>query len=178
MRSRSVRAERSRTGRILGLGVGLGLFAGTAGAQTLTTLSSTSPSVPAPTEAQYDAVSPNNVTGQTTTTVVFSTTCTGSGGTNCRLFLALGSNPQGFPLGIQWQIVSTTGGATCASQVTLGTWQEMTVNTIFKTKANDVCTVTLLFRVKDLSYPVHQAPGRNNTTNPYQQQVAFTLTRP
>jgi len=176
MRSLSLRASGVFRGLLLGLG--LGLFAGAARAQTLATISSTTPSVPAPTEAQYDAVSPNNVTGQTTTTVLFSTTCTGSGSKNCRLFLALGSNPQGFPLGIQWQIVSTTGAATCASQVTLGTWQEITTNAVFTTKNNDICTATFLFRVKDLSYSVHQAPGRNNTTNPYQQQVVFTLTRP
>jgi len=134
--------------------------------------------VPAPTEAQYDAGSPNNVTAQTTTTVVFSTTCTGPGPNGCRLFIALGSNPQWFPLDIQWQLVSTTGGGTCVSQVTLGTWQDITASTIFTTKKNDVCSIIILFQVKNLSYSVDQAPGRNGSANPYQQQVVFTLTRP
>jgi hypothetical protein len=147
-------------------------------AQTLATTSSTTPAVPAPTEAQYDAAPPNNVTGQTTTTVVFASTCAGPLPIGCRLFIALGGNPQGFPLGIQWQMVSKTGSGTCANQVALGTWQDITASAVFTTSWLDVCTVTFLFRVKDLSYSVDQAPGRNNTTNPYQQQVAFTLTQP
>jgi len=176
MRSLSVRASGVPWGLLLGLG--FGIFARAARAQTLATVSSTTPSVPAPTEAQYDAASPNNVTGQTTTTVVFSTTCLGVGGAGCRLYLALGTNPQGFPLGIQWQMVSKTGSATCSNSVTLGTWQAMTSSVIFTTNKSDACTITFLFRVNNLSYAVDQAPGRNNTTNPYQQQVVFTLTRP
>lgn len=143
-------------------------------AQTLSH-STSALSIAAPTAAQYDAASPGNVTSASGS-YTLNTTCTGGGGNGCRLFIGYGTNAQGQQLAIQWQMTSRT--SLCSSAVALNTWQDITTGVVLSTNKNDACTATFQLRVKDLAYNVHQAPGRLNTTNPYQQNVTFTFTRP
>jgi hypothetical protein len=148
----------------------LGIAVSSARAQGLSSSSSPSLSVTAPTEAQYDAGGPSGTTGN----FVIATTCTGSGNNGCRLFITYGSNPQGQQVTVQWRLTSATGQ--CGSP-TLNVFQDIAPTTpVISNNKNDNCTATFSFRVNPLSYTTYQAPGP--TSGAYVQNVSFTFTRP
>jgi hypothetical protein len=146
-------------------------------AQTLSVTNS-SVSVPAPTEAQYDAVAPNNVSGQTTTAVAVTFVCAGNGNNACSLRIAYPGPPQ---TDLQFQLASwskTVGGQNelCNAIATAGTWTDVPTTASAAAIATGTkgatCTGSVLFRVKGLTYTKYQS----GTT--YAQGVALTLTRP
>lgn len=78
-------------------------------------------------------------------------------------------------------LVKNGSKGTCTPHVALNTWLDLTASiSVFSVAKNpeDTCTGTFQFRVRDLSYAVHQAPGRNGTSNPYAQALLFTMTSP
>lgn len=152
---------------------------GHAVAQTLTSTTLTR-AVPAPTESQYDAAPPSNVTGSTndpggTGNVLLASTCINPNNeaTACRVKIV--GYGAGTPLVLQWMLVSAGAGGSCSAGagVTVGTWYDITAGqTIQRTQGANTCTVTVAFRVKNLSYTSHQAPG------PLSQAVNFSTCKP
>lgn len=142
-------------------------------AQALASVSSAALAVAAPTEAQYDAGGPTGSTGSYTIT----TTCTGPGPNNCRLFLQYGTNSQGQQVGTQWALTSATPAAACTNLPALNVFQDVVAATVVLTAIKNMnCIATFVFRVNPLSYTTYQSPGP--VSGAYKQQVKFVLTRP
>jgi hypothetical protein len=142
-------------------------------AQALVSVSSTALAVAAPTEAQYDAGGPSGSTGSYTIT----TTCTGTGPADCRLFIQYGTNPQGQQMGMQWALTSATPAGQCQNLPALNVFQDVVAATVvLTTNKNQNCVATFVFRVNPLSYATYQSPGP--VSGAYKQQIQFVLTRP
>lgn len=142
-------------------------------AQTLSITSSGSTvTVPSPTQAQYDAAAPGNVTGASTS-LTFQAACPG-GSSGCTLKIGYSGAQQ---VGVQWQITSLTKAGTndqCTLAVALGTWTALTTTpaTVATATRNSTCNGTLAFRVSGLSYTTYLSP------NTYTQQVSLAFTQP
>ena len=138
--------------------------------QTLTSASGASLSVAAPTEAEYDALA-SGATGN----YAISTTCTGTGSADCRLFLQYGSNPQGQQVAMEYAIISLSNG--CSGTVAnANTWLAVNpASVVLFTNKNQECNATFRFRVRPLSYNLYVSPAPGGA---YKQQVRFVFTRP
>lgn len=143
-----------------------------AGAQSLASASSASLAVSAPTESDYDAgVSANS--GNYTIT----TTCLGTGGAGCRLFLHYSTNSQGQQMDMQYAVVSLSSTDCAGAVASPSTW--ITVQptaTVLSTGKNKVCVATFRFRVSPISYSLYQSPGPPSGN--YRQRLNFVFTRP
>jgi hypothetical protein len=141
--------------------------------QGLTSASSASLSVATLTEAQYDAGGPSGSTQSYTVT----TSCTGAGGSGCRLFIQYGTNSQGQQVGTQWALTSATPASDCKSLPTLNVFADVVPTTVVLTTGkNNICVATFVLRVNPLAYTTYQSPGP--VSGAYKQQVVFVLTRP
>ena len=142
-------------------------------AQGLASASGASLSIATPGETEYDAGA-SGPTGNYTIT----TSCTGTTGAGCRLFLQYGSNPQGLQLDTEYAIVSL-GSVDCLGAVAnANSWFPVQATAVvLSTAKNKSCVATFRFRVSPLSYAVHVAsPGPPGGT--YMQRIAFVFTRP
>jgi hypothetical protein len=139
-------------------------------AQGLSSASGASLSIATPTETEYDAGA-SGASGNYSIT----TSCAGTGGAGCRLFLQYGSNPQGLQLDMEYAIVSL-GSVDCAGAVANpNAWASVQPTAVvLSTAKNKTCVATFRFRVSPLSYAVHTSPGPGT----YKQRVAFLFTRP
>ena len=124
--------------------------AGPGAAQTLSV--SVNPVViTAPTEAQYDAASPGNVTSSTSITLTID--CPNIAGSNgCEIDWSY----SGATLLVDYQV---TGASDCNSGFTTGAFATVptTSSRLVDSKKNKTCTITVLLRVRGLAYNVHQA---------------------
>ncbi len=149
------------------------LAAPSARAQGLSSASGASLSIATPGETEYDAGA-SGASGNYTIT----TSCTGTTGAGCRLFLQYGSNPQGLQLDLEYAVVSL-GSADCAGAVAnANAWLPVQpASVVLSTAKNRTCVATFRFRVSPLSYAVHvSSPGPPGGT--YMQDVTFVFTRP
>jgi len=143
-----------------------------AGAQTLASATSASLSVSAPTESDYDA----GVSG-TTANYAITTTCLGTGGAGCRLFLQYGTNSQGQQMDMQYAVVSLSSTDCAGAVASPSTW--ITVQptvAVLSTAKNKICVATFRFRVSPISYSLYQSPGP--PSGDYRQRLNFVFTRP
>jgi hypothetical protein len=138
--------------------------------QTLTSASGASLSISAPTESEYDALASSG-----TGNYAISTTCTGTGSADCRLFLQYGSNPQGQQVDMEYAIVSLTGR--CDGAVAnANTWLAVNpASVVLSTTKNQACSASFRFRVSPLAYNLYVSPAPGGS---YKQQVRFVFTRP
>jgi hypothetical protein len=160
-------------GRVVGVMMSAFLAAAPARAQGLASASGASLSIATPGEAEYDAGA-SGPSGNYTIT----TTCTGTSGAGCRLFLQYGSNPQGLQLDMEYAIVSL-GSADCAgAMANANAWLPVQPSSVvLSTAKSRTCVATFRFRVSPLSYAVHvSSPGPPGGT--YVQNVTFLFTRP
>ena len=143
-----------------------------ASAQVLVSVSSAALAVAAPDEAAYDAGA-SSATGDYS----IATTCTGTGGAGCRLFLQYGTNSQGQQVDMQYAVVSLSS-ADCLGAVANPTlWLTVQpTSVVLSTAKNKSCVAIFRFRVSPLSWSVYQSPGPPGGT--YKQQINFVLTRP
>ena len=165
-------------GMILGLAL---LISSPCRGQQLTTTSGSTVTLPAADFLAYEAT----VTSPGPTHTVTINRC----GTNrgCALSIAAAANPQGLPLQVEWRIlqVSTSGQASnpprCVPTVSLGVWQQLPASQILTTDNSfggaRACHIVFEYRVTQLSYAQHQAPGRNGSSLPYEQAVTISLQR-
>lgn len=104
-----------------------------------------------PTEAQYDAASPGNVTSSTSMTMTL--VCPASGGsTGCEVDWSY----SGATLLLDYQVTAASG---CNAGFTTGAFATVPVTTakLVDMVKNATCTITVLLRVRGLAYDVHQA---------------------
>lgn len=150
----------------------LTIHARTLSGQTLTSSSGAALSIAAPTESQYDA-SASLSSGSYT----ISTTCTGTGSADCRLFLQYGANSQGQQVDMEYAVVSL-GSVDCIGAVASpSTWIAVQpTSVVLSTSKNKSCVATFQFRVSPLSWSVYPSPGPGSGT--YRQRVNFVFTRP
>ena len=139
-------------------------------AQEISSNSSASLSVAAPTDAEYDAGA-SGATG----TYRIQARCRDTGAAGCRLFLQYGSNAQGQQLGIEYAIVSVSGQ--CAGAVASPTvWYAVNpASSVLSTAANRSCIAAFRFRVSPLAWNLYPAPAPGGA---YRQQVRFVFTSP
>ena len=138
--------------------------------QGLTSASGASLSIVTPTESDYDAGA-----SLPTANYGITTSCTGTTGAGCRLFIQYGTNPQGQQVDLEYAILSLT--VDCLGAVAnANTWYAVNpATTVISTGKNKTCVAALSFRVSPLSYAVHTSPAPNGS---YRQQARFVLTRP
>jgi hypothetical protein len=141
-------------------------------AQTLASASGALLAVSAPTESDYDA----GVSGNTGNYAI-TTTCLGTGGAGCRLFLQFGTNSQGQQMDMQYGVVSLSS-TDCAGAVAIPS-NRITVQptaAVLSTAKNKSCVATFRFRVSPISYSLFQSPGP--ASGDYRQRLNFVFTRP
>lgn len=133
----------------------------------------TSIAVPSPTAAQYDAVSPANVTVKNTAPdFKLTSTCLGLGLSGCRIFVLRGSAGQAVILDVQYQVVTAVGCTGLVANTAIWTDVPVGLTQIASTAKSGICAAEFAFRVKNLSYSVQQAPAT------YLQGVTFNISRP
>lgn len=139
--------------------------------QEISSNSSASLSVAAPTESEYDA----GASGATGTYRIQARCRGGAGPAGCRLFLQYGSNSQGQQVGIEYAIVSLSGqcGGAVASATVWYSVNPMTA--VLSTAANRNCIAAFRFRVSPLAWSLFAAPAPGGA---YRQQVRFVFTSP
>ena len=143
-----------------------------AGAQSLASASGASLSISAPTESDYDA----GVSGNTGSYAI-TTTCSGTGGAGCRLFIQYGTNSQGQQMDMQYAVVSLSSTDCVGAVASPSTWITVQPTTaVLSTLKNKSCVATFRFRVSPISYSLYQSPGPPSGT--YRQQLTFAFTRP
>ena len=133
-----------------GVALALSIRAGGAEAQLLS-VSANPVVITPPTEAQYDAASPNNVTASTSMTMTL--TCPSSGGsTGCEIDFSY----TGAILLVDYRVTAASG---CNSGFTTAVFATVpsVVSKLVDMAKNGSCTITVLFRVRGLAYNVQQA---------------------
>ena len=140
--------------------------------QSLTSVSGASLSIAAPTESQYDAGASGSSGSYT-----ISTTCTGTGPADCRLFLQYGTNSQGQQVDMEYAVVSLGSGDCVGAVASPSTWIAVQpTSVVLSTNKNKSCVATFQFRVSPLSWSTYSSPGPGSGT--YRQRVNFVFTRP
>jgi hypothetical protein len=127
--------------------------------------------VPAPTETQYDAVSPNNVTGFSgNLQVAIACPALPNASADCNFKLSYNG---AVTLDLTYQVVSRTGSG-CQGGIALNTPTNLTATpvTLVGIQKTRSCTVQLQFRVRNLAYNAQQSPTA------YLQSVTFATTKP
>jgi hypothetical protein len=122
-------------------------------AQTLT-VSANPVVITPPTEAQYDAAPPNNVTAATSITMTL--VCPSLGGsTGCAIQLSY----TGLSLLVDYQVITPPTG--CNSGFSMASFAPVptTPTTIVSGPKSGICVITVMFRVRGLAYNIQQAGG-------------------
>ena len=107
--------------------------------------------ITAPTEGQYDAASPGNVTSSTSMTMML--VCPSSGGNaGCEIDWSY----SGAALLVDYQVTAASG---CNSGYTTGAFATVPTTTtkLVDRAKSGACTITVVFRVRGLAYDVQQA---------------------
>ena len=150
----------------------LTIHARTLHSQSLTSSSGASLSIAAPTESAYDA---NASAGSGTYTI--STTCTGTGPSDCRLFLQYGTNSQGQQVDMEYAVVSLGSDDCLGAVASPSAWIAVQpTSVVLSTNKNKSCVATFQFRVSPMSWSLYLSPGPGNGT--YRQRINFVFTRP
>ena len=120
-------------------------------AQTLT-VSANPVVITPPTEAQYDAAPPNNVTAATSITMTL--VCPSLGGSSgCAVNLSYAA----MSLLVDYQVITPPSG--CNSGFGMASFAPIptTLTTIVSRPKGGICIITVMFRVRGLAYDVQQA---------------------
>lgn len=137
-------------------------FGATVGAAQTLTVSANPVVITPPTEAQYDASSPSNVTASTSMTMTL--VCPNTGGTTgCEIDWSY----SGATLLVDYQVTAAAG---CNAGFTTGAFATVpsTTTKVVDRNKNGTCTITVLLRVRGLAYNVQQAG------NTYLQGITLT----
>ena len=140
--------------------------------QTLTSTSGASLAIAAPSESEYDAGASLGSGNYT-----ISTTCTGTGSADCRLFFQYGTNSQGQQVDMQYAVVALSSNDCRGAVASPTTWIAVqSTLVVLSTNKNQSCVATFQFRVSPLTWSQYPFPGPGSGT--YRQRINFVFTRP